>query len=245
MKHIFSLFLSGFISFNTLASKDVSKTHDIFIADLLKQQTKQQISVRRSVSSILSRYPEKIDMVLSASLRLYPNDFEQIMLGALDAEPVLASEVMEHFLSKNVASGAKLIEIIVKAEPAYAQEVLKAAAIHSPDNIQELVRITIQTEPLHSKDIMSKTMMSFPERMGDILAGLITAIPQKVSQWVSHAFNLFPDDGEEIVTTAISSTNANHNKAILDAAVNAGLEKKVAHEVAIRAGATLVSITPQ
>jgi len=81
--------------------------------------------------------------------------------------------------------------------------------------------------------------------MIDILSGFIKAIPDQVSKWVSYTFLLFPDSGEQIVTTAVNSTNASHNQAIVDAAVNAGLDKDAALSAAINGGAPLDSLTAQ
>jgi hypothetical protein len=86
-------------------------------------------------------------------------------------------------------------------------------------------------------------MISFPDRMIDILSGFIQAIPDQVSKWVSYTFLLFPDSGEQIVTTAVSSTNESHNQAIVDAAVNAGLDKDLAFSAAVNGGAPVSSLT--
>ena len=245
MKYFFILSLLSVISINSVASEAMSKKQELFITQLITQQTKQQISVRKSIKSILSRYPEQIDKVLSIALTLHPEDYKQIMLGAIDAQPVFACNVMEHVLEQDIASSTELIQIVVEAEPAYAQEILATAAFHDPDNLEQLVRVTIQTEPLHSKDIMSITMTSYPDRMIDILSGLIQAIPEKVSKWVSYTFLLFPDSGEQIVSTAVSSTNESHNQAIVNAAVNAGLDKDLAFSAAVDGGAPIESLAQQ
>lgn len=243
MKYIFILSLLSCISIGSFAKDDVSKKQEVFLTQLINQQTKQQISIRKSISSILARYPEQVDKVLTISLALHPKEYKQIMLGALDAEPVHACNVMELFLNENIASSSELVRIVVEAEPAYAQEILNTAALHDPENMEQLVRVTIQTEPLHSRAILSNTMTSFPDKMVDILSGLIKEIPEKVSKWVSYTFLLFPDSGEQIVTTAISSTNESHNQEIIKAAINAGLEKDLALSAAVDGGAPLASLT--
>jgi len=243
MKYIFILSLLSCISMSSFAKDDVSNKQELFIAQLINQQTKQQISVRKSISSILARYPEQIDKVLKVALRLHPKKYKQIMLGSLDAEPVHACNVMELFLNEGIATSTELVRIVVEAEPAYAQEILNTAALHDPENMEELVRVTIQTEPLHSRALLSNTMTSFPDKMVDILSGLIKELPEKVSKWVSYTFLLFPDSGEQIVTTAISSTNESHNQEIIKAAINAGLEKDLAFSAAIDGGAPLASLT--
>ncbi|WP_077340129.1 hypothetical protein [Pseudocolwellia agarivorans] len=245
MKYVFILLLLSFISIGSFAKEDVSSKQELFITQLINQQTKQQISLRKSISSILTRYPEQIDKVLNSALTLHPEEYEQIMLGALDAEPVNACNVVEHFLNNDIASSTELVKIVVEAEPAYAQEILNTAALHDPDNLEQLVRVTIQTEPLHPRAILSNTMTSFPDRMVDVLSGLIKAIPEKVSKWVSYTFLLFPDSGEQIVTTAISSTNSQHNQAIVKAAIDAGLAKDLALSAAIDGGAKMASINQE
>lgn len=239
----FILSLLSIISVSSFAQDKLLKKQEMFITQLISQQTKQQISVRKSISSVLSRYPEQIDKVLNVAFTLHPTQYKQIVLGAIDAQPVFACNVIEHALKNDIASSTELVQIVVDAEPAYAQEILETAAFHDPDKLEEFVRVTIQTEPLHSSDIISNTMISFPDRMIDILSGFIKAIPDQVSKWVSYTFVLFPESGEQIVTTAISSTNQHHNQAIIDAAVNAGLDKDLAHSAAINGGAELDSFT--
>jgi hypothetical protein len=245
IKYFFILSLLSLVSVGSFATEGISKKHEMFITQLINQQTKQQISIRKSISSLLMRYPDQIDKVVTVALGIYPEAYKQIMLGAIDAQPVFACKVIEHVLDNNIASSTELVKIVVEAEPAYAQEILETAALHDPDNIEQLVRVTIQTEPLHSKYIISNTMISFPDRMIDILSGFIKAIPDQVSKWVSYTFLLFPDNGEQIVTTAVSSTNESHNQAIVDAAVHAGLDKDLAFSAAVSGGASVDSLTAQ
>jgi len=226
MKYIYILALLSCISTGSFAKDDVTNKHELFITQLLNQQTKQQISVKRSVSSILTRYPEQVDVVLKVALMLHPKEYKQIMIGALDAEPVLACNVIELFLKENISSTTELIQLVVDAEPAYAQEILNSAILHDPDNMEDIVRVAILTQPLNSIEILSSTMTSFPEKMVDILSGFVKAIPEKVAQWISYTFILFPDNGEQIVSTAINSTNEMHNNEIIKAALDAGLDKE-------------------
>lgn len=236
MKYLCAFLLLCCISVGSYAKEDVTNKQELFITKLMKQQVKQQISVKKSVSSILKRYPEKIDSVLNVALELYPDKHKEIMLGALHAEPVLACNVIEHFLMNSIASSSELVQMVIETEPAYAQEILNSAILHDPDNMEEIVRIALLTEPLTSREILSSTMTSFPERMVDILAGFVKAIPDKVAQWIAYTFVLFPDSGEQIVSTAITSTNDSHNKEIIEAALDAGLERKLVISAAIEAG---------
>lgn len=236
MQYLFIFLLLSSISFSSFANEDATYKQELFISKLMKQHVKQQISVQKTVSSILKRYPEKIDSVLNVALELYPKKHKEIMLGALHAEPVLACNVIEHFIINDIASTSELVKIVIETEPAYAQEILNSAVLHDPDNMEEIVRVALLTEPLTSREILSNTMTSFPERMVDILTGFVKAIPNKVSQWVAYTFVMFPDSGEAIVSTAISATNASHNKKIIEAALEAGLEKDLVISAAIEAG---------
>ena len=51
--------------------------------------------------------------------------------------------------------------------------------------------------------------------------------------------------GEQIVSTAVSSTNESHNQAIVNAAVNAGLDKDLAFSAAVDGGAPIESLAQQ
>lgn len=239
MKYFCILALLSCISTGSFAKDDIASKQELFITQLINQQTKQQISVQKSISSILTRYPEQIEIVLKVALDLHPEQYKQIMIGALNAEPVLACNVIEHFLKENIASTTELVKIVVEAEPAYAQEIINSAILHDPENMEDIVRVAIITEPLTSREMLSNTMISFPERMADILSGFVKAIPEKVAQWVSYTFLLFPNNGEQIVTTAISSTNEIHDNEIITAALDAGLDKELVMNAAIKGGAQL------
>ena len=62
-------------------------------------------------------------------------------------------------------------------------------------------------------------MLSYPEKMLDILTAAISAIPDQVSSLVSDTLALFPEDAEEVVTTAVSRSESHHSHSIVDAAV--------------------------
>jgi hypothetical protein len=113
MKYFFILSLLSVISVGSFATEGISKKQEAFITQLISQQTKQQISIRKSISSVLTRYPDQIDKVVSVALDIYPEEYKQIMLGAIDAQPVFACNVMEHVLENNIASSTELVRIVV------------------------------------------------------------------------------------------------------------------------------------
>ena len=78
MKYFFILSLLSVISVGSFATEGISKKQEMFITQLINQQTKQQISIRKSISSVLTRYPDQIDKVVNVALDIYPEEYKQI-----------------------------------------------------------------------------------------------------------------------------------------------------------------------
>eukprot|EP00487_Bulimina_marginata_P001782 TRINITY_DN1420_c0_g1_i2.p1 TRINITY_DN1420_c0_g1~~TRINITY_DN1420_c0_g1_i2.p1 ORF type:complete len:113 (-),score=21.05 TRINITY_DN1420_c0_g1_i2:10-348(-) len=96
MKKLIILLMLAGISSVAMAKDVADYKQERLIAKILNQQVKKHRSIKSSVHSILSRYPEKVDVVMSVALDRYPEKYRQIMLGALSAEPVLACDVIEN-----------------------------------------------------------------------------------------------------------------------------------------------------
>jgi len=238
MKNIIVLFLLMGLCTTGVIAKDVAEyKQDRLIAKILHQQVKQHISIQKSVSSILTRFPEKVDSVLKIALKKYPSDYRQIMIGAMNAEPVLSCEVIEILLKAKVASDEEIIAIAVEAEPAYAQEIVNIAVLNSPADIENIVRVAIETNPYVSDSVVNGAMTSFPEKIYDILSGAIKALPEKVSYFVRNTINLFPNSSENVVTTAVNTSKLRHAQNIVESAIKAGLDEDIAINAAIAGGA--------
>lgn len=237
MKYLFVCLLLSCISLGVLAKDPAREKQDVLITKLLNQQVRQHISIQNSVSSILKRYPEKVDAVLNAALATYPDDYRQIMLGAISAEPALACDVVEKVIKANVATNEEIVSIAIKAEPAYAREIVDIAAKQNPAKIAEIVRIAIITEPFVGQSVMDNSMLTYPDKMLDILTAAITAIPEQAVSLVKSTLALFPGEGEKVITTAISSSHSHHSQEIVDAGVDSGISEDSAIAAAIAGGA--------
>ena len=97
MKYFFILSLLSVISINSVASEAMSKKQELFITQLITQQTKQQISVRKSIKSILSRYPEQIDKVYTKEnikyIDIYTNNLIFRVLDIMQDEECKVSDL--------------------------------------------------------------------------------------------------------------------------------------------------------
>ena len=238
MKNLIVLFLLLGLCTTGVIAKDIAEyKQDRLIAKILHQQVKRHISIQNSVSTILTRFPEKVESVLKIALRKYPSEYRQIMVGAMNAEPVLACEVIKILLKAKVASDDEIIAIAVETEPAYAQEIVNIAVLNSPADIENIVRVAIETNPFVSDSVVNNTMNSFPEKIYAILSGAIKALPEQVSMFVSHTINLFPNRSESVVTTAVTSSKPRHAQQIVASAIKAGLDEESAIIAAIAGGA--------
>jgi len=238
MKSLIVLFLLSGLCTTSVYAKDIAEfKQDRLIARILHQQVKRNVSIQSSVSAILTRFPEQVDSVLKIALRKYPTKYRQIMIGAMNAEPVLACEVIRIVLKANVASNDEVIAIAVAAEPAYAQEIVNIAVLNSPADIENIVRVAIETEPFVSDAVIHNTMSSFPEKIYAILSGAIQALPEQVSSFVRNTINLFPGSSEDVVTKAVTSSQPKHAQQIVASAVQAGLDHESAINAAIAGGA--------
>jgi len=237
MNKIIVLLLLCGLSAGVFAKDFAEYKQERLIARILNQQVKQHISLKNSVSAILTRFPEQVELVLDVALEKYPHKYKDIMLGAMSAEPVLACEVIEIVLKANVADSSDIIAIAVEAEPAYAQEIVNAAVLNDPTDVENIVRVAIQTEPVVSQAVISNTMSSFPEKLIDILTGAIKALPEQVAHFVVNAIDMFPQSSKEVVTQAVTNSEAKHDQLIVDSAVKAGFDHKSAISAAIAGGA--------
>jgi len=238
MKSLIVLFLLSGLCTTSVIAKDIAEyKQDRLIAKILHQQVKRHVSIKNSVSSILTRFPEKVDSVLKIALKKYPTEYRQIMIGAMNAEPVLACNVIEVVLKANVASDEEIIAIAVEAEPAYAQEIVNIAILNSPADIENIVRVAIETDPFVSDAVVNNTMSSFPEKIYAILSGAIQALPEQVSSFVKSTINLFPGSSEDVVTKAVTSSKPKHAQQIVASAVQAGLDQESAINAAVAGGA--------
>jgi len=228
------------------ANFSVPLQQEQFIADLFEQLVKRQVNssvaIERSVSTLLKNYPEKIDIVLKVAINRYPDEYKQIMCGALRAEPALTSDVVEIMLNANVTDSSQVVSIAMTEEPAYAKEIVSTAALQKPNEIENIVRVAILIEPVIAKKVVDDTMLSYPEKLLDILTVAIKALPNQVSSIVSNTIKLFPNNAEEVVSTAVSSTNGKRAREIIETAIHSGVSEEQATAAAIAGGASSADI---
>jgi hypothetical protein len=235
-KLIILLMLVGISS--TVMAKDIAEyRQERLITKILSQQVKKHRTIQSSVHSLLSRYPEKVDIVMSVAFKRYPGQYRQIMLGALSAEPVLACNVIENAIKANVAPSSELVIIAIEAEPAYAQEIVNTAVKFNPSEIESIVRVAIRTEPYDTNNIINNTATNYPSEMLSILTAAITAIPEQATNIVKEILQLFPGQAETVVTTAVHQSSDSHNNDIVNAAIDSGFDKDSAIAAAIAGGA--------
>jgi hypothetical protein len=203
---------------------------------LMHRQINPDMAVERSVNALLKRYPEQITPVLNIAVAKYPQEYEQIICGAIRAEPALTTDVINIILRSNVASIEDIISFAVTEEPAYAVEIVKAAVSHKPSNLENIVRVAIITEPLMAKQIVDSTMQSYPEKILDILAVAIKALPEQVISIVRDTLRISPDN-TEVVSIAVNSSSANKAREIISTAVKSGISQESATAAAIAGGA--------
>ena len=229
MKFLLILLLFSSVSVNLFAKSNMESKQEMFITQLLDQQVKQQNSIKSSISSILTRYPEKVDVVVNAALKLYPDEYVQIMHGALAAEPVLTCNVVQLFVEADVAPLSEIVNLAIKAEPAYIQEIMKTASItssHTRPNHE------IYANNINVHTLMSKTMTTHPKSKMDILKGTIAAFPEKVVNFVKEALLLFPGEDKQIISTAVKASDEKYTQSIIDTAMSLGIKKETIYEAA-------------
>lgn len=222
MRFFLILLLLGGISTNLFAQGSAVSKQEKFVTRLLDQQVKQQNSIKNSVSSILTRYPEQVEVVVNVALKLYPNEYKQIMYGALEAEPVLTCNVVQLFIKSEVAPLNEIVNLAISVEPAYIQEIMKTATLASTNH--NTAHEVMHSE--HSKTLMSATMTSYPKSIIDILKGTISAFPENVVHFVKEALLLFPDEDKEIISTAVEASDKKYTQPIMDTAMYLNNEKE-------------------
>lgn len=218
-------------------AKDFAKEkQERLIGSLLKQQVKQQISIENSVESLLTRYPEKVDLIVTTAIKLYPSDYKSIMKGAMEAEPVLSCSVLEAMMASNVASTEQLLTQAINLEPAYSHELMITAAKARPDNFDNILRVTLKTEPLLSNSIVDKTMEAYPEKLLSILVSAIRELPNNISSYMKAAFNVSTSTNEQPAVDTFTLKEQEHLEEVFNAAMSAGMTKQDAMRVALNSG---------
>ena len=80
---------------------------------LVKRQIDSKMAIEKSVNALLESYPEQIDVVLKIAISKYPQEYKQIMCGALRAEPALTTDVVNIILKSNIAKGINKVQKIL------------------------------------------------------------------------------------------------------------------------------------
>lgn len=213
---------------------------------LVERQIPSERSVELSVTALLKNYPEQIVPVLNIAISKYPNDYEQILCGALRAEPALTSDVIDLILQNNIASKEEVISFALREEPAYAPEIVNSAISYAPQDMENIIRVAIITEPVMANNIVNSMMQSYPERLLDILVIAIKTIPNQVVNIVKNTLRISPDNSE-VVSMAISSSKDDKTRQIITAAIKSGFSEEAANTAAIIGGAkesNLVMLKP-
>ena len=219
------------------ANEKTNEKSKRIIAGFIKQQAKSNVSIGRSISTILSRYPEQVDAIVPIALELYPDKYKQIIIGAINAESALACDVVEAAINSNIVESDEIVRIAIEADPAYANEIIETAATNDIEEIQNIIRVGITIEGTNGKDVMKSALASFPEQLVGILSGAIQALPNQVTEFVASAINLFPSKAEQVVTTAVSQNTNIGNREIVNKAIANGVSETAAIDAAIAGGA--------
>ena len=225
------------ITFTCTAIENIESKQNALIKQLIENLVQKNISVQESVSSLLQRYPEKVDSVITIALQLYPKQYRQILIGTIQAEPALTAPAVANIISHDRTLCAEVIKIAITTEPAYVNEIILAAVQSSKDPIQDIVRVAVTTEPLISNTVLENIKNNQNENLIDILVGVIKAVPERVTSVVDYALSLFPDSGEDIVAEAVKTSDKEFSRKIVEIAIEAGVDQNTAITAAINSGA--------
>jgi len=235
MKKFSLLLILAGINFTSYAMESIENRQEDMISSLLTQQVQQNISIENSVNALVKRFPEKADIILKFALENYPNKYKEIITGTIHAEPALSAAVVAAVLHAKIASCSDVVKIAIDIEPAYANEIIQAAYKNSEDPIQDIVTVAVNTEPFISDSLISNAKDK--TTMLNIFIGIVKAVPDQVVSIVKTALHLFPADSADVIKNAVNSSHKQFDKEIVNAAVNAGIDKELAINAAIKGGA--------
>ncbi len=236
MKKFSLLLILVVINFTSYAMESIENRQEDMISLLLTQQVQQNISIENSVNALIKRFPEKADIILKFALEYYPHKYKEIISGTIHAEPALSATVVAAILQAKIASCPEVVKIAINIEPAYANEIIQAAYKNSDDSIQDIVTVAVDTEPFISDSLIGSAKDK--QTMLNIFIGAVKAIPNQVVNLVKTALHLFPNDSADVIKSAIHSSHKQFDKEIVNAAVDVGMDKKLAIEAAIQGGAS-------
>lgn len=213
---------------SAFAGQNTQSRQKQLIAHLIEQQIEINHSISKSVYKILRRYPEQVVLVLDVAFEEYPEDYEQIIQGAIRAEPALSNDVIDMAFKHQVAQCEDIIEIAVLAEPAYADDVVSSAIKSDPENLDEIVRVALRTEPLMADSIMTQTATEQPDEFTRIMELVFETLPDEIVKYVDIAITNFPEFSSEILATALNSDTENRDAELIDTAIAAGMDEQEA-----------------
>lgn len=237
MKKFSLLLLLAGINFASYAMESIENRQEDMISSLLTQQVQQNISVENSVNALVKRFPEKAEIILKFALENYPEKYKEIITGTIHAEPALSAIVVAAVLHAKVASCPDVVKIAIDIEPAYANEIIQAAYKNSNDPIQDIVTVAVNTEPFISSSLISNAKDK--KTMLNIFIGVVKAIPDQVVSLVKTTLHLFPNESADVIRNAVNSSHKQFDREIVNAAVDAGVDKNLAIAAAIKGGAKM------
>lgn len=194
--------------------------------DFIEKQVEQNMSVGRAIKSIVSHYPQDVEVVVRTALELYPEQYREIVHAAISAQPALTEDVVSIAIEKHPQHCANIVKAAINAEPSYVDFVVNAATHATPEELQDIVRVAVITEPNSADTIVRSVAQAQPNRLAEIITTAIGAVPL-VGEYIVEALLVsYPQNTETVITTAFkesSLSNGNNLLRILATARGAGI----------------------
>ncbi|WP_099034676.1 hypothetical protein [Lacimicrobium alkaliphilum] len=221
-----------------LAEESVSSPINDKTIDFIEKQVEQNMSVGRAVKSVVSHYPQDVEIVVRTALDLYPDQYREIVHAAISAQPALTEDVVSIAIEKHPEHCASIVQTAINAEPSYIDFVVNAATHATPGELEEIVRVAVITEPNSADTIVRSVAQAQPNRLAEIVTTAIGAVPL-VGEYIVEALLVsYPDSTETVITSAFrqSSLSDNGLLRILAAARGAGLSDDKLRVYALNGG---------
>ncbi|WP_371373974.1 hypothetical protein [Thalassotalea aquiviva] len=216
---------------------DEYSSKEKFLSRLLDKQVEQNISIERSVSVLLKRYPGYEEFILNKAFSNYPKQYRQIIRGAFNANPALSQDIIRLALTHQVDSCDKVIKTAIKAEPAYADDIVVVASKLHPDDRHHIVRMALKTKPVMATSIVNSTLDTYPNDFIEILSMAFDELPEMFSTLLNSVFRNHPEKSDAVIKVAVQNADKQHIRDIIDLAVGSGLDQDAVLESVLKAGA--------
>lgn len=202
---------------------------------LLRQHTRQNMGITRSVRILIKNYPEHVEPILAAAFLQRPNAYHHIARAAIHAEPALTQDIVSLAIRMELAAPEEVVQVAIRAEPTYIDDIVHAASIESPNDLESIVRVAVKTDPEMASTILSSVNNNEVGHFSGFIQTTLNALPALGNYLVDTFHSIIPGEDKLTPEQQLVLSEERTDK-ILRGALQAGISRDEVEEAAHSAG---------